>query len=816
MEDQFRNAGIVVPLISNDQSPTGLFAPGSPAAVDIYGHDTYPQGFNCSSPYTWRDDSLPTNFHELHEEQSPTTPYSLIEAQGGSTDGWGAYGYDACAIFTNAQFESVYYKDFLASGVTIFNIYMTYGGTNWGNIAYPMGYTSYDYGAVIAEDRTITREKYSEAKLIANFAQASPAYLTATVGNLTNGTYTNDASLSVTPLFGNGTDTAFYVVRHAAVSTLDSTNYTFTIGNTTVPQLGGQLTLPGRDSKIHVSDYNVGLYDLAYSTAEVFTWKNSSAGSVLVVYGGAGELHELAVSGNPVLTQISGEPITNDTRGSATVVNWETSSTPRVVQFDGQALTAYLVDRNTAYNHWVFNNTIIRAGYLVRNATFSSDTQLDVVGDLNATVPFQILAPTDRNISTLTFNGAPITFTTDPQTGALSANLTYTQPQYTLPDLSTANWSYLDTLPEAQDAYDDSLWPTANIAQSPNSEFGNLSTPVSLYGSDYGFSYGSLVFRGQFVSAGNETAFTVNAQGGTAFAYSAFLNSTFLGSWVGDNVQEDYTSTFPLQNLTSGAAYVLTVAIDLTGLDENYGAGDSGLKNPRGILDYELQGRDDAAVSWKLTGNFGGENYADLDRGPLNEDGFYAVRHGYHLPGAPSDGFTAGNPITQGLTGPGIGFYATSFDLDFPTGYGPSPFPSPSPLSPFTAPSLLIALQETPANETNRRHPPQLRLHKHVLPLLLPHEPLRQRLPVREVRQQHRAADLLPGSGGHPESPGQQLRGRDVVGAGEPGRADRGTAAHGGCGGAEWIWARCGEPADGVQSAQWGVLVVVRMSRELR
>lgn len=75
------------------------------------------------------------------------------------------------------------------------------------------GYSSYDYAAVIAETRMVDREKYSEAKLEANFVEASPAYLTATAGNLTNGTYTTTSSLSVTPLFGNGSDTNFYVIR---------------------------------------------------------------------------------------------------------------------------------------------------------------------------------------------------------------------------------------------------------------------------------------------------------------------------------------------------------------------------------------------------------------------------------------------------------------------------------------------------------------------------------------------------------------------------------------------------------------------------
>lgn len=41
--DQARNAGIVVPMISNDASPAGNNAPGSgKGAVDIYGHDKYP------------------------------------------------------------------------------------------------------------------------------------------------------------------------------------------------------------------------------------------------------------------------------------------------------------------------------------------------------------------------------------------------------------------------------------------------------------------------------------------------------------------------------------------------------------------------------------------------------------------------------------------------------------------------------------------------------------------------------------------------------------------------------------------------------
>ncbi|OKP12973.1 hypothetical protein PENSUB_1355 [Penicillium subrubescens] len=43
------------------------------------------------------------------------------------------------------------------------------------------------------------------------------------------------------------------------------------------------------------------------------------------------------------------------------------------------------------------------------------------------------------------------------------------------------------------------------------------------------------------------------------------------------------------------------------------------VKNPRGILDYNLSGHYQDDISWKLTGNLGGEDYIDLVRGPLKK-----------------------------------------------------------------------------------------------------------------------------------------------------------------------------------------------------
>jgi hypothetical protein len=63
------------------------------------------------------------------------------------------------------------------------------------------GYTSYDYGAVISEERLVNREKYSEAKLEANFIIASPSYLNATPGVARNDSFfVSSRDLTVTPV----------------------------------------------------------------------------------------------------------------------------------------------------------------------------------------------------------------------------------------------------------------------------------------------------------------------------------------------------------------------------------------------------------------------------------------------------------------------------------------------------------------------------------------------------------------------------------------------------------------------------------------
>lgn len=568
----------------------------------------------------------------------------------------------------------------------------TYGGTNWGNLGQPGAYTSYDYGAAIKEDRTLFREKYPEAKLMAQFIKASPAYLDATPGDLTNTTYVSTSEIATTPLFGNTTN--FYVTRHSDYTSLVSTPYKLTvptsIGNITIPQLGGNLTLNGRDSKIHVTDYDLGGLNLIYSSADIYTHGASGERRVIILYGAAGEIHEFAFPtklGKPTVEGDS-HTVTVGTVGSSVAVQWQVTEDMKVLHY-GSNLDVYLLWRNDAFNYWALeleaaspigNYTsqtkdivIAKGGYLLRTAA-KIGPSLYITGDLNATSTLEIIAGLPGSNS-IYFNGAKIEGVKSAN-GRLSATLNYSPPSFDIPDLATLEWKYIDSLPEIQSSYDDSAWTKANHGNTTNDardDWGtvfSLKTPTSLIAGDYGYHTGSLIYRGHFVAHGNETSLYLSTQGGSGFRHSVWINSTYLGSFNGTGVPSGYNQTLsiPSGTLTRGNNYVITVVIDHMGEETNWTPGYDAMKTPRGILDYHLAGHLQSDVTWKVTGNLGGEQYVDQTRGPLNEGAMYAERQGYHLPQPPSEGWETRSPIDDGISGAGIGFFATSFDLDIPTG----------------------------------------------------------------------------------------------------------------------------------------------------
>lgn len=537
----------------------------------------------------------------------------------------------------------------------------------------------------MTETRNITREKYSELKLLGNFAKVSPSYLAASPGNLTTSAYTNTADLTVTPLKGDDSS-SYYVVRHSDYSSQASTSYKLSLstsaGDVTIPQLGGSLSLNGRDSKIHVVDYNVSGTKIVYSTAEVFTWKKFADSKVLIVYGGPGEHHELAVASKSEASVLEGTEsvITSKQIDDSRIISWDVSSSRQIVQVGD--LKVFLVDRNSAYNYWVpelptegsspgystqantASSIIVKAGYLVRKAHLKG-SELHINADFNATTPIEVIgAP--KSAESLYINDEKVSHEVD-KNGHWTSQVDYAAPKISLPRLEDLEWKYIDTLPEVQSSYDDSAWRVAGKSSTDNT-LRPLDTPVSLYSSDYGFHAGYLSYRGVFTAQGNETDFFIRTQGGQAFGSSVWLNQTLLGSWTGLNQDSDYNATYTLPELQQGQTYLLTVVIDNMGLDEDWTIGSDEMKNPRGILNYRLSHRNADAITWKLTGNLGGEDYHDKTRGPLNEGGLYAERQGFHQPEPPSTNWEGSSPL-DGLSEAGIGFYSARFDLDFPRGW---------------------------------------------------------------------------------------------------------------------------------------------------
>ncbi|KAI1503315.1 glycoside hydrolase superfamily [Biscogniauxia marginata] len=673
---QARDAGIVVPSISNDARAAGHNAPGTgEGEVDIYGHDHYPLGFDCAHPTVWPDGYLRSTYWSTHLDQSPNTPFSIVEFQAGSFDPWGGWGFEKCSELINHEFERVFYKNNYAAGVTILNLYMIYGGTNWGNLGHPYGYTSYDYGSVIKEDRTITREKYSELKLQATFIQSSPEYLTATPGTNTINEYSDNADITITPVLANDTTAAsFFVVRHTSYSSTASTRYRVTLptsrGSIAVPHTNQSLTLNGRDSKVIVTDYDVQGTRLLYSTADVFTHQKLEDIAVLILYAGIDEYNEFAIQGSP--GDVEGVEngadyiVVGDNSTDFVTVGW-TASTQRSILRIGN-VQVYLLDRNSAYDYWVTgtgetgSKIIINGPYLVRSASVAGN-ELQIRADFNKSTTIEIIGvPT--GITNLIVNDRE--FASERSASSFTANVTLDEPSIQIQSFPDLDWKYIDALPEIWSDYDDSAWPVAGHTATDNT-YQRLNTPVSLYGSDYGFHAGILIYRGHFNATGYETSFSLWTQGGSGFAASIWLDEALLSSYYGDGISEYNQEKYNVSSLEAGSAHIFTIVVDQMGHNE-LGIGTDEMKAPRGIVGWRLETSKatNTPISWKLTGNLGGEDYRDAARGPLNEGGLFAERHGYHLPSPPSDEWASSTPF-DGIDKASVAFYSAPLDLDLPS-----------------------------------------------------------------------------------------------------------------------------------------------------
>ncbi|MER6394804.1 beta-galactosidase [Kitasatospora sp. NPDC001603] len=661
LEDRAKADGITVPLVGNNN---GAFQTGH-AALDVDSPDSYPQGFDCSHPATWR--GVP----DISRGRLPDKPLGTAEFQGGAFDPWGGPGYDKCAELINDRFADVFYKQNIAVGATLQSLYMTYGGTNWGWLGMPQNYTSYDYGAAISETRRLD-PKYHQDKLIGYFAQAV-APLTKT--DPLSAAPTDNARIVDTARANPDTGTQFHVLRHAdsTAVTRDSAHLTVDVGGRsyTVPQQPGTaLTLDGRQSKVILAGYDLGKARLRYSTSELMTDAAIGDQHVAVLYGDHDSDGEtvLHYATRPTVTATDVTATDGAATGGAVTSTWDPTTGDLRLNYRHTGLTRVritggdrpllllLADTGTAKTFWrqdtAHGPVLLRGSHLLRGAA-SDGTTLALTGDVGTDGAIEVFGPAGA----LTWNGTKVsTHRTD--TGSLTGTVPTAAP-VTLPALT--DWRHTQDSPEARPGFDDSGWRVADRNTS-NSTTGPVTLPV-LFADDYGFHTGSTWYRGRFTGTGAETGITLTTQsGGGAAASSAWLNGTFLGSSTTDGT----TYAFPAGLLRSGGDNVVSVLTVDMGHEEDYEAS-NGNKAARGLLGASLLGAPPGAVTWRLQGNLGGETPVDPVRGPLAVGGLHGERAGYMLPGYPTKDWTPTRlPATDPT--PGVSWYTTTVPLDLPAG----------------------------------------------------------------------------------------------------------------------------------------------------
>lgn len=699
LEDVYHNSGIVVPLTANDPVEGQNWINGT-GAVDIYGLDSYPQGFDCSNPTVWSP--VVTNYYSYHESVDPGQPWYFPEFQGGSFDAWGptAPGYEQCRELTGPDFESVFYLNLWASNAKLINYYMLYGGTSWSALPFPGVYTSYDYGGAIAEDRQLTT-KYPELKRQGLFLRSSPEfYKTDHVGDTTTSAVTTTSPfVHVTMLRNPDTGTSFYIARHNDSTSMSTINFKMNITIESeaiqVPRVASAITLSGRQSKIIVTDYSFGSSKVWYATAQVLYAGRIGSRDVLYLYGDPLQEHEvaLALNGTPRIRAQSSSFQWNTLKG-ITTVSLLTGIEGLVTLWDSDQQLVLYSDTATAgtfwspeipsndggdfASYWQFgtNASILVGGpYLVRNATMVG-SKLELRGDLDEGVRLTVIAP--DNVRMVTWNGFPVSpdvnaASTITTVGGFSADLSpsLSGPGLGLPKLS--NWKYADSLPEIQGNFSDVNWTIANHTSTNIPFKPYYGDGRVLYGCDYEFCENIVLWHGHFNATEETKSVNLSINGGEAFAASVWVNDVFLKTSYGNSTnnknvvaETDEVFYFPPGSLKYGEDNVITVVQDNMGLDENGEDHVDDEKSPRGIRGFMLNAGN--FNEWKVQGKLGGyTNFPDKVRGVLNEGGLYGERQGWHLPGFNTSLWMA-RDLSEGLpsSSAGVGFFVTTFKLSIP------------------------------------------------------------------------------------------------------------------------------------------------------
>ncbi|KAF2201860.1 hypothetical protein GQ43DRAFT_414862 [Delitschia confertaspora ATCC 74209] len=695
LKTAFKEVGIVVPLSHNEKGmrskswSTDYKNVGG--AVNLYGLDSYPGGLSCTNPNSGF--SLPRNYYQWFQEVSFTQPQYLPEFEAGWFQPWGGYFYDECKAEHNPEFADVYYKGVIGQRTTLLNLYMAFGGTNWGHSAAPVVYTSYDYSAPLSETREVT-EKFRHFKLLALFTRVSKGLHKTIMESNGTGNAVSSSAIWTWVLQNPDTGARFYLAENNNTASRAVTDFALTVNTSRGKVVIPNLQLNGRQSRWVVTDYPAGNTTLLYSSAEVLTYGMFDR-PVVVFYlreGQAGEFAFKSPPANLTFRTYGADSTFKSTKGTITKYTYTQAKGTTVVEFSDGFL-AYLLDIPTAYTFFAPPTTrnpnvaadeqiFVMGSTLVRSAV-EKGTTVEIIGDnVNATT-IEVYTGNPRT-KTIKWNGHALLSATRTPYGALRVSIPGTETsRVILPELK--NFKTADSLPELSPSYDDEHWVSANKTTTL-SPVKPLTLPV-LFSSDYGFYTGVKLYRGYFTSTTAPVSVNLTVQGGVAAGWNAWLNGNLLGYHPG-NASLSATSLVmkidPKLLRKGKEDNVLLVVTDYTGHDQT-SQGPAGAENPRGILGCSLLSSSGAPLAtqfrqWKIQGNAGGDKNIDPVRGPMNEGGLFGERVGWHLPGykiekkgKAGEEWKDGSPL-EGFKGAGVRWYTTEFEmkvdkgLDVPVG----------------------------------------------------------------------------------------------------------------------------------------------------
>ncbi|HEY9331489.1 MAG TPA: beta-galactosidase [Streptomyces sp.] len=672
--------GITVPLFHNDYgNGHGWNVPGGPGGsqLDLYAFDTYPLGFDCAGGRKQLSD-----YESRVRGYSPATPVFIAEGQGGAFTAWGRdFQTSDCAKFADAAFTRQFAVNNLANGATLFNAYMEYGGTNWGWTGDPgSGFTSYDYGAAISENRTITPNLAVQkefgylqhaVKPIASAAPDTAPPVTVTGGGPVKSQQRRSTENAAgTSVSGNGT--RLITLRHPDSNDTTTSRVTFPLDLAATPsptaeyprvpqKPGTAITVDGRDATTLVADYAFGPHRLVYSTSQVLTRLNAGR-DLLILDGARGTDGEtvLRYAEKPEVTTLDGAPVesTWDPERKDLRLNYVHDGTRTVrVSGGGRVLTLVISDRQAVAGTWQLDaggvEVLVVGPELARTARVTG-ARLELTGDTRKAGRLRVFAP--AGVNTLTWNNHLLATGRD-AAGALVADLPG-PADVALPALDT--WRTAGSDPERTTGFDDSGWTKADRTTAANPRHGpGAVSGVVLDTDEYGFHEGDTWYRGHYAPATEGTTVKVTVKTGTAGHALVWLNGRYLGA-QGDGTA---THTVPAGLTEPGRPAVLAVLVRNMGQYEDWSS-DGRSKGGRGLADVAIAGA--GQVEWRIQGALDGPDPADTARGLYNNGGLYGERMGWHLPGAPDSSWERTGALKSDR--PGVRWYRTTARLNLPRG----------------------------------------------------------------------------------------------------------------------------------------------------